>query len=228
MNVCIIPARGGSKRIPKKNIKYFCGDPIIKYSIDAAKKSNLFDYIIVSTDDLEIAKISEEIGAEVPFVRPQNISDDNSGIKDVMIHAIKYLQDNATELDKICCLLPTAPLVEINDIKKGEICLDKVEKDKFVFAATKFNFPIQRGFSLENNLAFPIDLNFTKKRSQDLKEYFHDAGQFYWGYKEAWFSKKNFFEESMPILLPSWRVQDLDTIEDWERAELIYKIIYKL
>ena len=133
MKVCIIPARGGSKRIPKKNIKDFCGDPIIKYSIDAAKKSNIFDNIIVSTDDLEIAKISKEIGAEVPFIRPKNISDDNSGIKDVIIHAIKYLEGNGIEFDKICCLLATAPLIKINDITPikeiiTELVFNRVDK----------------------------------------------------------------------------------------------------
>ncbi len=225
INICIIPARGGSKRIPKKNIKEFGGQPIIKYSIDIAKKSQMFDYILVSTDDFEIAKLSKDMGVEVPFIRPKNISDDVSGIKDVVCHAIQYLEEKEKKINKICCLLATAPLVEINDLKLGEILLDKVEKDKFTFAATKFNFPIQRSFTIRNHLAFPFDKYSTNMRSQDLEEHYHDAGQFYWGQKDAWFSKNNFFEYSMPIILPSWRVQDLDTMEDWRRAELIYKAI---
>tara|TARA_B100000212_G_scaffold202287_1_gene152601 strand:+ start:408 stop:1091 length:684 start_codon:yes stop_codon:yes gene_type:complete len=225
MKICIIPARGGSKRIPKKNIKEFIGKPIIEYSINAAIKSRIFDYILVSTDDFEIAELSKSMGVEVPFIRPNNISDDVTGIKDVVCHAIKYLEEKGNVINKICCLLATAPLVEIDDIKAGEILLDKVDKDKFTFAATKFNFPIQRGFSINNNLAVPFDKYSTNKRSQDLEEFFHDAGQFYWGKKEAWFSKKNFFENSMPIILPSWRVQDVDTIDDWKRAELIFNSI---
>lgn len=225
-NICIIPARGGSKRIPKKNIKDFYGVPIIKYSIDIALKSKLFKEVIVSTDDNEISEISKKFGANVPFLRPKLLSDDYTGIQEVINHAIDYLKLKNNSIDFICCLFPTAPFVKVEELKKGLDLISKVKENRFTFSATKFSYPIQRSFSLNREqLADPFDKSFTKERSQDLKDFYHDAGQFYWGSIKSWASKLNLFEKSLPIILPSWRVQDLDTLEDWERAELIYRII---
>jgi len=224
-NICIIPARGGSKRIPKKNIKNFLGRPIIKYSIEAAFETGLFKDVIVSTDNHEISKLSSQLGASIPFIRPKSISDDFSGITEVVAHSIAYLKLNNIKIDNICCLFATAPFVKVEEIKKGFQLLNLVKKDRFIFTAAKFSFPIQRSFCLDRNkLALPFDKFATNERSQDLKDYFHDAGQFYWGKPEAWLSNKNFFEESMPLIIPSWRVQDIDTLEDWQRAELIYNL----
>ncbi len=225
MNVCIIPARGGSKRIYKKNIKNFHGKPIIKYSIDTALNSNLFDKVIVSTNNEEIAQIASKFGAEIPFKRPENISDDHSGIQAVITHSIKFLIKKNMEPKLICCLLATAPFVKIENLMEGKKSLKKVKEDRFTFSATKYNFPIQRALRIDNNnLSYCLNVDQVKKRSQDLEECIHDAGQFYWGGTKAWFSNKNIFEESMPILLPSWQVQDLDTLEDWKRAELMYMV----
>ena len=224
MKVCVIPARGGSKRITKKNIKDFLGQPIIKYSIDKAKSSKIFDQIIVSTDNIEIAKIASKFGANVPFLRPKEISDDYSGIPVVINHVISFLKEQASNPEYICCLLATAPFVKESDLINGFNSLKNVAFDRFTFSATKYLFPIQRALRIENSLSYPISKIDIKKRSQDLDDSFHDAGQFYWGNQEAWSSKKNLFEGSLPILLPSWRVQDLDTLEDWKRAELMYKV----
>lgn len=225
MNVCIIPARGGSKRINKKNIKNFAGKPIIKYSIDVALNSKLFDQVIVSTDNNEIAQLARKFGAKIPFKRPESISDDFSGIQAVITHGLKFLIRENMEPKLICCLLATAPFVKIENLIEGKNLLRKVKEDRFTFSATKYNFPIQRALSIDNqNLSHCLNEHKIKQRSQDLEEFFHDAGQFYWGTAKAWFSKKNIFEESMPILLPSWQVQDLDTYEDWKRAELMYMV----
>ena len=225
MKVCVIPARGGSKRIPRKNIKDFLGIPIIKYSIDVALDSKLFDQVIVSTDDKEITELSLKFGANVPFIRPSKISDDFSGIQDVICHSIEFLVQKNFKPDLICCLLATAPFVTKKILKEGMNLLNDVAFDRFTFSATKYPFPIQRALRKDKlDLAHPINKIDIGKRSQDLEETFHDAGQFYWGRKKAWMSKKNIFEKSMPLLLPSWRVQDLDTLEDWERAELMYKL----
>jgi len=181
--------------------------------------------VIVSTDNHEISKLSSQLGASIPFIRPKSISDDFSGITEVVAHSIAYLKLNNIKIDNICCLFATAPFVKVEEIKKGFQLLNLVKKDRFIFTAAKFSFPIQRSFCLDRNkLALPFDKFATNERSQDLKDYFHDAGQFYWGKPEAWLSNKNFFEESMPLIIPSWRVQDIDTLEDWQRAELIYNL----
>lgn len=226
MNIAVIPARGGSKRIPRKNIKFFHGKPIIFYSIDAALKSNLFKRVIVSTDDEEIAEISISLGAEVPFIRPKNLSDDFTGTHDVMRHAVKYLTKENQNIKYFCCIYPTAPLIEINDLKDG---FSEIKKDKYlsVFGATKFGFPIERSFKIDPIKG--LSLLFPRKfflRSQDITETYHDAGQFYWCSKKAWLSKSlSLNNKCFPIIMPNWRVQDIDTPEDWKRAELIYNSI---
>jgi len=224
MNIAIIPARGGSKRIKNKNIKIFCGKPMISYSINEAKKTKLFDKIIVSTDSSKIKKISEKFGAEVPFVRPKNLSDDFTPTADVMFHAVKWLKEKKLNPKNICCIYPTAPLMKSYHLINSYRLFKKRKKD-FIFAASKFSYPIQRGFYVnEKGSIKMVDCKNYKKRSQDLKEVYHDAGQFYWGSFDGWVKKKKMFDAySSVYLMPKHRVQDIDNIEDWKFAETLYK-----
>lgn len=222
LKVAIIPARGGSKRIPRKNIKEFFGKPMIAWSIEAAKKSGIFDRIIVSTDDEEIATIAKEWGAEVPFIRPAELSEDLTATIPVISHAIQWLMEQGEELEAVCCIYATAPFVEATDIVKGYTELTSGDW-AYTFSVTDFSAPIFRSFKLSENggveMFYPEHFN---TRSQDLPEAFHDAGQFYWGRKESWLQDKIFFTpESKPIIIPRWRVQDIDTPADWHRAEQI-------
>ena len=224
MNIAIIPARGGSKRIPKKNIKDFLGKPIIAYSIENAIDSNLFDRVIVSTDDDEIAKVAIKYGAEVPFIRPKKLSGDFLGTHEVVGHAVKWLEDNNEPVDYVCCLYATAPLIQIKDLTKG-FELIKTGKWESVIAATNFSYPIFRSFEKLPNgglrMFFPE--HYTS-RSQDLVEAYHDAGQFYWASARVWKdTSSGFSEDSTIVKLPNYLVQDIDTMEDWAKAENIYE-----
>jgi len=223
MKVAIIPARGGSKRIPKKNIKNFVGKPMIAYSIEAAIQSKIFDKVVVSTDDYEIAKISQEYGAEVPFMRPTELSDDFSGTHEVIGHAVQFLINSGVNVTCACCIYATAPLIQLQDLREA-FQLFRQGKWDSVFAATEFSYPIFRSFQLDKNngleMFFP---EHYKSRSQDLPTAIHDAGQFYWANAKTWMGEpKGFSSSSTVILLPSWRVQDIDTLDDWKRAEIIY------
>ena len=224
MKVAIIPARGGSKRIPRKNVKDFCGKPMIAYSIEAAIKSGCFDRVIVSTDDTEIAKVAQAYNAEVPFIRPEELSNDYAGTIPVIQHAVNWLiaQGEAPEL--VCCLYATAPFITPKVIKQG---LQQLEDTNaaYAFSATSYAFPIQRAFKIKPSLGVEMfEPQQFNTRSQDLEEAYHDAGQFYWGTKEAWLTEKVIFgPESTPVILPRHRVQDIDTPEDWKRAELLFK-----
>ncbi|MEZ8887944.1 pseudaminic acid cytidylyltransferase [Vibrio sp. 10N.247.311.14] len=226
MNIAIIPARGGSKRIPRKNIKPFHGKPMIAYSIEAARSSGCFDKVIVSTDDQEIADVAVEYGAEVPFLRPKNIADDFATTMDVMQHAIKWCLDQGLNIDNVCCIYATAPFVLPEYIKQGlaALSLDDVE---FAFSATSFPFAIQRAISVdESGSVSMFSPEFANTRSQDLEEAYHDAGQFYWGKSTAFLAGKAIFaEHSKAILLPRKRVQDIDTPEDWELAESLFSVL---
>jgi len=226
MNIAIIPARGGSKRIPRKNIKAFHGKPMIAYSIEAAVNSQCFDKIIVSTDDAEIAEVAIKHGAEVPFIRPDNISDDYATTLDVIKHAIEFTESQGWAVKNVCCIYATAPFLIPEFIQKG---LDELTSAKidYAFSATSFPFPIQRALKLSDEqrveMFQPEHLN---TRSQDLEEAYHDAGQFYWGTKSAFLQCKPFFSpQSKAVLLPRKRVQDIDTNEDWELAEALYKAL---
>ena len=226
MKLCVIPARGGSKRIPKKNIKMFCGKPIIQWSIEAALESNCFDRVIVSTDSEEISIISKALGAEVPFIRPSNLSDDFTATAPVINHAIQYMSQNFQSVELACCIYATAPFIEANYIQDG---LRKIIENEanFSFSVTTFPFPIQRAIKLnkenKSEMFFPENLN---KRSQDLEDSYHDAGQFYWGKSSAWLEGKRMFEDnSIPIIIPRHKVQDIDNEEDWIRAEIMFKAI---
>lgn len=226
MDIVIIPARGGSKRIPRKNIKLFHGKPMIAYSIEAAQKSGCFDKIIVSTDDQEIADVALQYGAEVPFLRPASIADDFATTLDVMQHAIEWCKTQKWVVDKVCCIYATAPFILSEYIKQGleELSDDKVQ---YAFSATTFPFAIQRAISLDENGAVNMfSPEYANTRSQDLPEAYHDAGQFYWGKSSAYLMGKAIFSEhSKVVVLPRKRVQDIDTPEDWELAELLFSVL---
>ena len=227
MQLAIIPARGGSKRIPRKNIKIFHGQPMIAWSIQAAFKSGCFDEVWVSTDDVEIAQVAQEYGAKVPFLRPEELSNDFATTADVMQHAVKFFEDEKkVRPDYICCLYATAPFVEQQDLLNG-LSLIQAEKVNYVFSATTFPFPIQRAIKLtENGYVEMFSPEHFNTRSQDLQEAWHDAGQFYWGTAEAWLNKSIIFSEQSKIVeLPRYRVQDIDTQNDWSRAELMANLL---
>lgn len=226
MRIAVIPGRGGSKRIPRKNIKFFNGKPMIAWSIEAAQHSGLFDRIIVSTDDSEIAELSRKLGAEVPFIRPEKLSNDFAGTTEVIAHATHWALDQGLDLDSVCCIYATAPFIKIEDLKLGCEALDSGDWD-YVFTVTDFAASIFRSFKQrdEGGLEMFFPEHFAT-RSQDLPQAYHDAGQFYWGRPEAWINGNLIFSSrSKPILIPRWRVQDIDTIEDWMRAEIIASII---
>lgn len=222
--IAIIPARGGSKRIPRKNIKLFCAKPMIAWSIDAALQSGCFDQVIVSTDDQEIAEVARQYGATVPFMRPAELSDDHTGTVPVIQHAIEWVNAQGQPVEQACCLYATAPFVSAEDINRGLDILNATQSD-YAFSVTSYAFPIQRAIRLNDEgrvqMFNPEHFN---TRSQDLEEAFHDAGQFYWGTADAWLQGRMIFGTgSVPVPLPRHRVQDIDTPEDWVRAEWLFK-----
>lgn len=226
MKIAVIPARGGSKRIPRKNIKLFCGKPMIAWSIEAARASGLFDHIVVSTDDAKIAEVAKEHGAEVPFMRPAALSDDHTGTSPVVAHAIEWYRAQGQMPDPVCCIYATAPFVIAEDLQRGLQTLNDSGSD-FAFSVTSYAFPIQRAIRLTNagrvEMLQPGNFNI---RSQDLEETFHDAGQFYWGRAEAWLSGKVIFgPNTAAVQLPRYRVQDIDIAEDWQRAEYLFRAL---
>ncbi|WP_102795736.1 pseudaminic acid cytidylyltransferase [Bowmanella denitrificans] len=223
--IAIIPARGGSKRIPKKNIKAFCGKPLIAYSIEAAKASGLFSKIVVSTDCPKITDIARQYGAEVPFIRPPELSDDFTGTTPVVRHAIDYLRNQGIQPEYVCCIYSTAPLLQAIYLQQGLHQLQQNLDKCFAFSVTSFAFPIQRAIRvLADGGVEAINSKLIGQRSQDLEEAYHDAGQFYWGRTSAWLEGQRMFApHSLPIVLPRHLVQDIDTPEDWQRAELLFK-----
>lgn len=228
MNIAIIPARGGSKRIPRKNIKEFHGKPLIAYSIEAAKQSGCFGKIIVSTDDLEIAEIAKKYGAEVPFIRPKDISDDYATTLDVINHAVKFCINKGMYFKYVCCIYATAPFLLPEYLITGLANLQNDDSLNYAFSATNFSFPIQRAIKLTNNKVEMFQPEHINTRSQDLEEAYHDAGQFYFGKKEAFLEAKPFFDKNSVIVkLPRDRVQDIDTPEDWDFAETLFSLINK-
>ena len=225
MRVAIIPARGGSKRIPKKNIKLFHGKPMISWSIKAALKSKIFDRIIISTDDSEIAEIALKSGGEVPFIRPGKLSDDYATTADVMEHAAHWLMKEGLPTSELCCIYATAPFIEASDIELG---LEMLISGgwQYVFPAAEFAAPIFRGFKKGADGVEMIFPEHYLTRSQDLLRVFHDAGQFYWGTHHAWLSKASIFSNKSDFIeLPRLRVQDIDTPEDWEIAEKMFTLL---
>jgi pseudaminic acid cytidylyltransferase len=219
-NVAIIPARGGSKRIPRKNLLPFDGVPMIVRSIRTALESGLFDQVVVSTDDAEIADVARAHGAQVPFLRPVDLADDFTGTAAVIVHALQQLP----AFDYACCVYATAPLLQVRYLRQGIELLEQRSDKSFAFSVCSFGFPVQRALTLDGqgglSALYP---EFRNTRSQDLPEAFQDAGQFYWGRTEAWLRGEVLYSPaSLPVILPRHLVQDIDTLEDWKRAEYLY------
>lgn len=226
MKLAVIPARGGSKRIPRKNIRPFCGRPIIAYSIDTALSSGCFDRVVVSTDDAVIAEVARSYGAEVPFIRPSKLADDFSGSNAVVRHAIEWFVARGEPVEYACCIYATAPFLEPDTICRGFDALGE-QGVSFAVTVTSFPFPIQRAVRINSagrlEMFWPEHL---KTRSQDLEEAFHDAGQMYWGKADAFLADEPLFaSHTIAVPVPRERVQDIDTLEDWSRAELMYKAL---
>lgn len=227
MNLAVIPARGGSKRIPRKNAKLFEGRPMIAYAIEAARHSELFDRIVVSTDDAEIAEMALAEGAEVPFVRPSELADDFTPTVPVIAHAIRACEALGWESNQICCIYPGVPMLNKEDLV-GAYDLLKETGEGYVFPVASFPSPIQRALRLEGGSSVaPFYPQNTLVRTQDLEPAYFDAGQFYWGTRQAWLDELPIHPNARAIILPEWRVVDIDTIEDWERAEAVYRAFFK-
>jgi N-acylneuraminate cytidylyltransferase len=226
MKLAVIPARGGSKRIPRKNIKSFNGKPMIAWSIEAAISSGFFERIIVSTDDVEIAEVAKQWGAEVPFMRPEELSNDQAGTTPVIAHATQWAISQGLDVQAVCCIYATAPFVQVDDLKRGWEALNSGDWD-YSFTVTDFAAPIFRAFKETETggikMFYPEHF---ATRSQDLPVALHDAGQFYWGRPAAWIEGKRIFDQrSKPVVIPRWRVQDIDTPDDWARAEIVAPVI---
>jgi len=224
MNLAIIPARGGSKRIPRKNIKNFNGKPMISWSIELAIESRIFDNIVVSTDDNEIQEIAIKKGAEVPFLRPKDLSDDHTPTAPVVKHAINELNQLGHNYKNVCCIYPCAPFIKPDDLKKSLQFLDK--GFDFVYPVIEYTHPIQRAMQkdLEGVMKF-IQPSFELSRTQDLDKTFHDAGQFYWGKALSWLSDKKMHSSGYGFEVPHWRFIDIDNPDDWQRAEIMHEIL---
>jgi len=223
-NLAIIPARGGSKRIPKKNIKDFLGKPIIAYPIEIALKSELFDEVMVSTDDQEVASVAIKYGAKIPFLRSAETSNDTAILSDVIDEVKEAYYDLGVKYDRICCILPTAALITVDILKKGLELLNMNNADS-VRPIVRFSYPIQRSLRLESGGKVSyFSPEYQKSRSQDLEPAFHDSGMFYWMIYNSGLkgNKKLGFE------IPELSCQDIDTEEDWKLAELKYKLAFQL
>lgn len=228
-NIAIIPARAGSKRVPGKNTKVFRGTPLLGWAIDVARESGLFSNVIVSTESQSIADTALSLGAEVPFLRPAELADDFTPTVPVIQDAIKQLNSLGLEFENVCCIYPGAVAITPKDLTRGYRELLDIGRSCYVFAVVEYPYPIQRAlsrgadgtFSMEDPLHLLI-------RSQDLPKRWHDAGQFYWGKAETWLGGAPLLEGSFGIEMPSWRVQDIDTEDDWARAELIARLVEEM
>jgi pseudaminic acid cytidylyltransferase len=221
--IAVIPARGGSKRIPKKNIKLFFGKPLISYTINILKESELFDEIFVSTDSREIANIAQEFGAKVPFLRSADLSEDHSLTVPVIADFIKR---NAVTMDSVvCCAYATAPLMRSSDLRLAYSELFNNNQPDYVCAVSRYDYPIQRALKKTNGIMNMAQIANLETLSQEFEPMYHDAGQFYFAKAKTWEIQKPMLVNTFGVELPSWRVQDIDTLEDWQRAELLYKVI---
>jgi len=229
VKIAVIPARGGSKRIPRKNIKDFCGKPMIAYSIEAALQSDCFDKVIVSTDDMEIAEVAKKYGAEVPFMRPVELSDDYAGTNSVVIHALDYYESIGVDISIVSCIYATAPFLSSSKILDAFNIIEKNNDIDYAVTVAKYPFPIQRSLRLLHNGRLELNnTEFAMSRSQDLEEYYHDAGQLYCGRPESFRNQPTaFLGNVLPIFLDSKNIQDIDIQEDWDRAELLFNALYE-
>ena len=221
--IAIITARGGSKRIPKKNIKDFLGKPIMAYSIEAALRSDIFDEVMVSTDSVEIAEIAKKYGASVPFMRSEATSNDFADTSDVLLEVLSRYKDLGKDYKEFCCIYPTAPFITPEKLAESY----KLLEDENVFNVVPmvvFSFPPQRGLVVRDGLTQPIDPVGVEKRSQDLEEVLHDSGQFYWCKTEEFCKNGNLlYNNTKPYIVSELEVQDIDNQSDWDLAEIKYK-----
>lgn len=224
--LAVIPARGGSQRIPHKNIRLFVGKPIISYSIEAALESGLFDQVIVSTDDPKIAEVAHNSGAQVPFLRPADLADAFTGTNAVVGHAVRHLRAHGSQFESVCCLYATAPFVSAVDLQDSCLRFEDSLMD-FLFSVTRFEFPIQRSLRVKaDGSVEPMFAEAILRRSQDLEEAWHDAGQFYWGRPDAFADLRSMYQgNSLAWALDHRRVQDIDTVEEWARAEQLFTLL---
>ena len=224
--VAIITARGGSKRIPHKNIRDFCGKPIIAYSIEAAIESEIFDEVMVSTDDMKIAEISREYGAVVPFMRSSRTSDDYSSTYDVICEVVSQYSIRGRQFQYICCIYPIAPFITPERLRKANDIL-KRDKADMVYPVTTFSFPPQRGIVIENDgMARFVAPQYSMCRSQDLERIYHDCGQFYFARTDKLISQGQMIgENAHPIIVNELEQQDIDNETDWKIAEIKYKLM---
>lgn len=227
--IAIITARGGSKRIPKKNIKEFCGIPIIAYSIKTAIDSGIFDEVMVSTDSEKIAEISKKYGAIVPFMRSQDTSGDFATTEDVILEVIDKYKKMGKEFEQVCCIYPTAPFVTVDILREASKIMDE-KNPAVVIPVVQFSYPPQRCFIIDNSgyakFKYP---EYVNTRSQDLEKQYHDVGQFYiYNVQKLVESNGEIVDDFMPIIISEMQAQDIDNEEDWKLAELKYKYIYNL
>lgn len=228
MTLAVIPARGGSKRIPRKNIRPFAGMPMIAYAINAARQTGLFDHIVVSTDDAEIAEVARKYGAETPFVRAPELSDDHTPTVPVVADAIQRCAGLGWPTDAVCCIYPGVPLIDAQDIRAGHDLL-RGAGDGYVFPVAEFPSAIQRALKrAADGRVAPFAPEHAATRTQDLEPAYYDAGQFYWGTGQSWLAGKTIHAHGRAIVLPEWRVADIDTPDDWERAEWLYARLHEL
>ena len=228
MNLAIIPARGGSKRIPRKNIREFSGKPMIAHAITVARQSGMFEHIIVSTDDEEIACIAKNFGAEIPFMRPPELADDHTPTVPVIAHAISIAcQRLGWNVEYACCLYPCVPFIQVADLK-GALELLRVSHAAYSFPVTEFSSAVQRALRrLPDGRMQPFYPEYELARTQDLEPAYHDVGQFYWGKADAWLTNDKIHRSGVGLPIPNWRVVDIDTPDDWERAEMVYAALNK-
>ena len=226
MRIAVILARGGSKRIPRKNIKPFCGRPMIARPIEAALTSGCFEQVIVSTDDEEVAEISQRCGAAIPFMRPKHLADDYTPTVAVTAHALGWFRHQGCHLEWACCIYAASPFVRPSDIQAG---WERVRDTacNYVFPVTSYAYPIQRALRVKiSGRVEMFDSENVSTRSQDFEEAYHDAGQFYWGSAGTWLEEKPIITpDSVSFIIPRHRVQDIDTPEDWYRAELMFQAL---
>jgi len=224
-DIAIIPARGGSKRIPRKNIRLFCGRPMIYYSILAALESEQFSQVIVSTDDEEIRDIAESCGARVPFLRPKKLADDFAPTVPVIAHAIETCEEIGLDVNYVACIYATAPFIEAGDLRAARKVLGD-NKVVYSFPVCEHASPVQRALLIdESNTASPMFPENELVRTQDFPAAYFDAGQFYWGHKSAWTNNSNIHRHAKIITIPKWRAVDIDDEDDWVRAEKLFSSV---
>lgn len=226
MRIAVIPARGGSKRIPRKNIKPFAGKPMIAYAIDAALRSDLFARVLVTTDDDEIAAIARECGAETPFSRPATLADDHTPTAPVIAHAISACEGLGWYAELVCCIYPAVPFIQTDDLKQGLALLENTDSD-YCFPVTEYPSAVQRALGrTADGKMFPLFPTNELTRTQDLEAAYFDVGQFYWGQRLAWLANSHIHSGGIGLPIPSWRAVDIDTLDDWLRAETMHQSLF--